>query len=102
MARLRGWHRVRAIGIVALVVGVPLALGGCAGPEHRGEVTSVVAGPADAVLVTVVDGSARTTWTVNAAGAIVGTASPPAPAAAATQACAGDACFRVVAGRVAV
>jgi len=93
---------MRAVGIVALVVGVPLALGACAGPEHRGEVTSVVAGPADTVLVTVVDGSARTTWTVNATGAIVGAAAPPASAAAATQACAADVCFRVVAGRLAV
>jgi hypothetical protein len=92
---------VRAVGIVALIVGVPLTLGACAGPEHRGEVTSVVAGPADAVLVTVVDGSARTTWSVNTAGAIVGGASPTTVAAA-TQACAGDVCFRVVPGRLAV
>jgi hypothetical protein len=88
--------------IVSALLGLLLAPAACAGPDRRGEVTSVVAGEGDTVLVTVVDGSARSYWSVGADGSLVGRTERPPTGEAAVQACAGDACYRVVAGRLAV
>jgi hypothetical protein len=92
----------RAGAMIATIVGLLLVPAACATPERRGEVTSVVAGPADTVLVTVVEGSTTTVWSVDHTGGIVAPAPPPVGVAAAGQACAGEVCYRVVAGRLAV
>jgi hypothetical protein len=85
--------------VVSGLLGLLLAPAGCAGPERRGEVTSVVAGEGDTVLVTVDDGS---TWSVGTDGRLVGPAAPGTPGQRAVQDCAGEVCYRAVAGRLAV
>jgi hypothetical protein len=88
--------------IVSVLLALVLTPAGCAGPERRGEVTSVVAGDGDTVLVTVLDGSIQSLWSVDAEGRLVGLAGQSTAGPPATQGCAGDACYRVVTGRLAV
>jgi hypothetical protein len=92
----------RRVMIVSVLLGLLLAPAACAGPERRGEVTSVVAGEGDTVLVTVVDGSDQSFWSVRPDGSLVGRVERPPAGGAAAQACAGDTCYRAVAGRLAV
>jgi hypothetical protein len=92
----------RRVMIVSVLLGLLLAPAACAGPERRGEVTSVVAGDGDTVLVTVVDGSGQSFWSVSPDGSLVGRVERPPAGDAAAQACVGDTCYRTVAGRLAV
>jgi hypothetical protein len=96
---MRGLTLVR---LGALVAGLLLVLVACSTPPRRGEVTSVVGGPADTVLVTVVEGSTTTVWAVDLAGTIVGPSQPPTGPSAPEKPCVTDVCYRVVAGRLAV
>lgn len=101
MARLRGWHRV---GLAAAGLLLAFAPAGCSAPERRGEVTSVVAADDGRVRVTVRTGAAESIWLVDATGTLVDGPLRPGstPDAGAANDCAGEVCYRVVAGRLAV
>jgi hypothetical protein len=95
---------VRAAGVAVLV----LALGACAGPERVGEVTAVALAPDGAVVATVATpASAPAAYVLGVDATIAGRRDEAAAGAAGaprpvTRACAGDACYSVVAGRLAV